>query len=910
MTNNPRDTLRAAVARETAGWTKQQKQALYYRMSREATRQLVAAEHPSAGALAQSIDPSTVQTPALELIDQEIEWALHTRDARLAVSMPPQEGKLLADDTPVPTPDGWKRHGDLQPGDKVFHPSGRVQRVVEVHPPAHATLRLHFTDGTHIDCHPHHEWLIHRSGSSTRVREAGWLAEHAIETGTPGKRGHYYLNKLPHREALDLPDRHLPIDPYTLGLWLGDGRTGGAYIHHQACDDYRYAYPVSSTWVHRDTGVVQDYLGGGFHRLLRATGLLGNKHIPAEYLRGSISQRRALLEGLIDSDGHIPSNGNQISFDNTDRALTLQVAELIRSLGYRVGVHKPTAPSAGGTVDGKTIEGRKAMWRVAFSPHDGYVPTRLDRYQGRITARAVRRRVAIKRIEQIPPTLGRCITVESEDGMYLAGEGMLPTHNSTRVGVWGPIRALVDNPERRVVLASYAEDLAKRTTRQARNLVRDYGAGAHDPVTGAPLPDKLGLALADDLSSAVNWSLAGHAGGMFGVGVGGGLTGRPADLLIIDDPLKGMAEADSNATRAHMLQWWESVAYTRLAPGAPIIIIQTRWHEDDLVGHVTRQDGGEQWRVVNIPAVSTPGVPDALGREPGVAMVSARGRTAEDFERIRRQVGERTWAALYLGRPTPAQGGLFSQAWFDRNRVPKPPEQAATRIVSVDPAETGSRDEAGIIAMQCSADGRVYVTGDYSGKMQSDRWARTAVLAAIKTNAGEVLFEAFTTGPTYERVIKDAWLRVRREARLLRDEPTMLDAVHAYQHLDTCPDDPLAALQEVDQLAVPVPDSDAPPFHITPWRAKGDKTARSVGTRQAADTGRLALAGSYPELESQAVSWQQGQSSPDRMDALVNGFERCMQLVGRQSSISSPASVQRRARPRGTGGRSFWSRRI
>lgn len=479
---------------------------------------------------------------------------------------------------------------------------------------------------------------------------------------------------------------------------------------------------------------------------------------------------------------------------------------------------------------------------------------------------------------------------------------------TTRIGVWGVLRALVQDPERRVVLASYAEHLARGTARQVRNIIREHGHGATDPLTGAALPDKLGLALADDHATAGSWQLAGHKGGLYAVGVGGSLTGRPADLLVVDDPLKGMAEADSVVERRKVITWWESVAQTRLAPGAPVVIIMTRWHEKDLAGHVLDQDrkrAEPMWRVVNIPAIATPGVPDALDRPAGEAMASARGRTPGDFERIRHDVGERVWSALYLGSPTPAQGGLFEREWFDRHRATTAPAASAARLVSIDPAETGKGDEAGIIGLTVTADGRAWVTDDRSGRMQSDQWARRGVLLALENRCGEVLFEAFTTGPTYERVIEEAWRRVRDEARLLDVHGGDLAAAAiAYAARPYAPADALASLREV--AAVAVPDQTDPPFRIRPWRAPGDKTARAAGTRQAASTGRLRLVGSHPELEEQATRWQAGQSSPDRMDALVNGYERSMQLVGAEAQIATPADAI--ATSGGPGG--FWSSTI
>lgn len=885
------EAAKKAIATELDHMTPQQQAAVLTRVAMESSRREIAARYNSPGKLAQSIDPSVKQTPALEVIDEAFEWALNTRDARLLITCPPQEGKLVAHDTPVPTPTGWTTHGELRPGDKVIHPSGRPVTVMETHPEAMATLRVHIDGLDHIDVHPRHEWNIYRKGDrEARTVETQWLMERPLTSGTIGKRGSRYKNHLPHRDGFNLPEVALPIDPYTLGLWLGDGRADTAYIFHAPEDKYEYAYPVTSSVTHADTGVIGDYLGGGFLTALRALGLLNNKHIPSVYLRASENQRRALLAGLIDSDGHVPTQGNQISFDNTSHRLVGDVAELIRTLGYRAGEHQPIAPNDGGTgVNGQRITGRKDMWRVTFSPHDGIIPTRLPRYEGRINATAARRRIPITGIEEIPPRPGRCITVDSPDGLYLVGRTMVPTHNSSRVSIWGVLRALVDNPDRRIILASYSQSLARQHSRHARNIIREHGFGAKDPITDANLPDKLGLQLAKDDSAATSWSIRGKAGGLFAVGVGGALTGSRADLLCIDDPMKGMAEADSILERRKVVTWWESVAQTRLAPGAPVVVIMTRWHEEDLAGYVLQKDklsGTSSWRVVNIPAIAAEGVPDALGREPGEAMESARGRTLKDFERIRNDVGERVWSALYMGQPTPAQGGLFNQEWFDRYRVSTTPPTSLT-VVSVDPAETGHRDEAGIICLTATPDGVTYMTDDRSGRMQSDEWARAAVTLALETNATTLLYEAYTTRETYERVITNAWRQIRDETRLLaRHDGDLTQATLEYAEQDDPPTNPYRCLKQVADL--PEQTVTNPPFRIEPWTMKGNKTARAAGTRQASSTGRLRLVGTHPVLEAQAAGWQPGQNSPDRMDALVNAYEYLMKQLGRASHIATP----------------------
>lgn len=466
---------------------------------------------------------------------------------------------------------------------------------------------------------------------------------------------------------------------------------------------------------------------------------------------------------------------------------------------------------------------------------------------------------------------------------------------STLTSVWTPIRALQRNPSCRTILASFSQGLAEEQSSRTRAVIAAHGTGAKDPLTQIASVDELGIGLAYDKAAASHWRIQGHKGGMVAVGLGGTIAGRPADLLIIDDPLKGMEAADSVTERRKVIAGFQGDLTTRLAPGAPIILIQTRWHEDDLAGWILKHEAKlppekRRWRHINIPALSEAGLLDSLGREPGTWLKSSRDRTSEDWEETRDSVGPRVWSALYQGTPTPTGGGLFNQAWFDKHRA-SDVGPTTVRVVSIDPAETGRRDEAGIVAAAATPDGRVLWTDDWSGRMTSDQWARRAVLLALKTSAHEVAFEAYTTEQTYRRVIATAWKDVRDQARLLRASGGDVDVAAGFLGAEEdSPDDPVQALSELSGIVVP--DVVEPPFTIHPYRGKGDKVARATGARQAASTGRLRIVGTLTTLERQAVTWQQGQSSPDRMDAAVNGYERVIQMIGGRSVIASPADVQ------------------
>lgn len=237
---------------------------------------------------------------------------------------------------------------------------------------------------------------------------------------------------------------------------------------------------------------------------------------------------------------------------------------------------------------------------------------------------------------------------------------------SERVTKTGTLWALTNNPELRVGIASYAQSLAEGFGRDIRNWIASHN-GDEDTLD-------LGLRVARDNGSARRWTLEGHRGGVVCVGIGSGLTGRPLDALVIDDPFSDKEQADSIYYRDRVWNWWRAVGSTRLAPGAPVIVILTRWHEDDLAGRLVAADDGARWRVINIPALADhdpeSGVVDPLGRQPGEWLKSARGRTVTDWEAIRIQAGVRVFTALYQGRPSPDTGNVWQRTWWRRYETP------------------------------------------------------------------------------------------------------------------------------------------------------------------------------------------------------------------------------------------------
>lgn len=729
-----------------------------------------------------------------------------------------------------------------------------------------------------------------------------------------------------------------------------------------------------------------------------------------------------------------------------------------------------------------------------------------------------------------------------------------------------PIRALQLHPNWRVMLLTYADGLAEEHSRTARELILQHGGGVVDSLTGQPLPDRLGISLHPSVATASNWRIAEGGGGLVAAGRDATVTGKRADLLIVDDPFKNMQEADSHAMRTKIIEWFHSVASTRLSAGASVIIIQcmtgdtpvlrpdgsetplrdirpgdeiatydngalstsivrnwtsqgyddvlcirmmsgrtvranarhpfltsegvwkragqitsgdrlvalseghgkpgrpapsmnasppqcargcadrttrssdgltvsgtprgavdsgetsscasgtastttntiesspprtagalsaddfpqtvgcpstgtgisasitatipklcedcsattatscsgveappsvfapgrsistdtvvsvepagraevfdiqvdrtenfianglvshnTRWHPEDLCGTLLAHDRAlppelREWHYINIPAISHPAIPDALGREPGIPLESARGRTKADFEKIERSVGKRVWNALYQGSPTPPEGGLFSQAWFDAHRLAEMPDRTRVRIVAVDPAESGEGDEAGVIGAalfyppaaltqavtQLMADPdasldiwpQVALTHDRSAQMTSQQWATAAVDLALETDASHIFIETYTAGTTYVNVVKTEI--TKRTLKTLGSPSYEPDPVRR------------AALVQL--------------LHrVHGWRGTGDAVARSGLLRQAVEVGTCVVLGhEMAELENQAVNWTIGRHQPDRVAAAVIAHDRLMTMLGKQAQIAAPIGSP--------GGRNSWlSRKV
>ena len=399
---------------------------------------------------------------------------------------------------------------------------------------------------------------------------------------------------------------------------------------------------------------------------------------------------------------------------------------------------------------------------------------------------------------------------------------------STTVAEWGGLWWFANRPTDDVIVASYGADLAVDRSKGIRARIVEYGAD-------------FDLYMQPGSEAAHDWQLT-TGGHLRAVGVGGGLTGHPANLIIVDDPTKDRAEAESPTFRKALHDWWSSTASSRLQPDmGSVIAIQTRWHEDDFAGRRLATEGrleeGGRWKVVHLPAIADPryGV-DPIGRAPGDPLTHPKIPTRDRARLIawwadkKRTTMVRDWFSLYQGDPQPPSGALATSELLERIRQTRNVAEPERIAVAVDPSG-GGRDSAGIIGGYLGDDGRLWITHDRSGVMDASAWSTAACQLAYETDAVLVFVETNYGGDMATLAIRTAWAKLQADGTIPADEiAPMVKAV----------------------------------------RAKQGKLLRAEPIAQQMIQDRVRLLGIMPELEHEWMTWQPTDvKSPGRIDASV-----------------------------------------
>src|SRR5271157_2717659 len=389
-------------------------------------------------------------------------------------------GKALGIDEPIPTPGGFVRNGDLKDGDMVLSPNGKPTKIVYAHEPFESeTYRVTFDDGTTVLTHPDHRWLTftarERRNFNRRLERPRALAAAAgmcacncgsvLEVssrpaeGRRFRRGHFLRPEIQGQvrtteeirasllyhgggktqtnhavqiaEAIELPSRNLPLDPYCFGAWLGDGRKVGGNGFTASHEDAQYTLGHFSTagFTYKKSRWGQQWNIYGLTPVLRKMGVLRNKHIPHEYLWASRGQRLALLQGLMDTDGSCMKDG-QCEFSNSNRDLAEGVYYLAASLGLKPfwSEKTPLCSNAKGGAK-RCATAYIVRWTGSLSVF------RLPRKIARLPkeTKSTQDWRYIISVEPAGKQVVRCITVNDPNGLFLFGKNFNVTHNSELV---------------------------------------------------------------------------------------------------------------------------------------------------------------------------------------------------------------------------------------------------------------------------------------------------------------------------------------------------------------------------------------------------------------------------------------------------------------------------------------------
>jgi predicted phage terminase large subunit-like protein len=286
---------------------------------------------------------------------------------------------------------------------------------------------------------------------------------------------------------------------------------------------------------------------------------------------------------------------------------------------------------------------------------------------------------------------------------------------STICSFWNPLWLLINDPDMRIIAVSYNAEKSRDWGSAVKSAIENY--------SGIDGTVDLGLRLRTDSRAAGRWNVEGFAGGLYCAGIESGITGRPGDYIVVDDPTKNLQEAQSTAKREKVTSTYRGAIVPRLgSPNSKMVWIQTLWHESETIQDILANEGSD-WEVIRIPAIAD-SPDDPIGRKIGEPMLSARGH--RDWARVRRDVGEYVFAALYQQRPAPAEGGMFRRLHW--------------RYWSPAPALLGERIDCG---------GRIwpirecwrFITGDLAASMKTAADWTVAAAWALTLDGDLVLLD-------------------------------------------------------------------------------------------------------------------------------------------------------------------------
>jgi hypothetical protein len=324
---------------------------------------------------------------------------------------------------------------------------------------------------------------------------------------------------------------------------------------------------------------------------------------------------------------------------------------------------------------------------------------------------------------------------------------------STYSSILLPPWFLANNPTAAIIAASHTTELAEKWGRRVRNLIAEHST-------------TLGIALSSDSQAAGRWALT-SGGEYYAAGVCVGIAGFRADIAIIDDPIRSREDADSDVVRDRVWDWYKSDLLTRLKPGGRVILIQTRWHVDDLAGRLLAdmENGGERWEVVSLPAEAEAN--DPLGRKPGEWLWDDEYGYAKSLVAQKKVQPARNWSAMYQQSPVPDTGDYFHADWL-RPYDKAPPRETMKIYGASDYAVTTDGDYTVHIVVGVDPEWRIYVLDLWRKQATSAEWIEAFCDLVLRWKpvgwAEETGQIRAGVGPFLEKRIRERQAWVQRKA--------------------------------------------------------------------------------------------------------------------------------------------------
>ena len=644
----------------------------------------------------------------LKMVVDAIQDLEDDRLDELYLHQPPRTGKLLADDTPVFTSDGWKNHGDLKVGDKVIGSDGKFTKVTRVFPKDVADYKVTLTDGSEIYCHGNHEWYVFDRGTQRyNVRETKRIARNVTSIEHGYKVRCNYM--LPPRTPMLGEEKALELHPYVLGAWLGDGTNTKPWITDPESDKaiidkiVGLGYPLRKVYTHKTTGVKSFVLDSKLMQQLHKYGMCyyrrtTEKHIPKEYLTSSLEQRLELLAGLIDTDGTLTKKEHRYSISTASERLRDDIVTLIHTFGWRtcITIEKPHTSSYG-------ITGKRDCYRIGFNP-TLEIPCVLERKQLNVFSRM--RRIGIWRVEKCEPKQGNCISVANSDGLYAVGTNMQLTHNS-QITTFATTWHIAKNDELSNLYVTYANSLGGAFVDGVQEIIKDptYAFSEVFPYEN--------IAHTDSEAHRLNLGRRKKYATLSGRGMEAGLNGMfdAKGWLILDDLHEGINEVLNQDLLAKKLKFFNNNVLSRQKQGCKILGIGTIWSLNDIfcTRHEFLEAGlaapGTRFKIIKIPAMNEKDESN-FDYDFGVGFSTAKYR--EIRARFENDGDMASWMAQYMQEPVEREGAVFIPDDMRYYNVILPSEEPLKVVCACDVA-LGGDDYLSFPIAYVYEDGSVYI---------------------------------------------------------------------------------------------------------------------------------------------------------------------------------------------------------